>query len=263
VTKKAIVVVLAVLACIVAINAIACQTTAKKESTKTLIASGHPEWPPIMYRDGDKIVGAGPQLFAKIFKELGIEASFKYEGSWDEVQKKAKSGDVDVLVAAYKTPERETYMNYSVAYTVDPVVLVVKKGKVFPYDKWEDLVGKKGVVTTGDSYGAEFDKFIVDKLQVVKVGTPAEAFALLESGEADFFVYAQYSAEGYIFDKKLSEKVEIVAKPVTTEKFYMTISKKSPYADRLPEINKLLKKYEADGTIEQLIADEKKSLWGE
>lgn len=235
--------------------------TETKTETKTLIASGHPEWPPIMYRQDDKIVGAGPEIFAKIFKELDVEATFKYEGAWDEVQKKAKAGSVDVLVAAYKTPERETYMGYSIPYTVDPVVLVVKKGKQFPYEKWEDLVGKRGVVMTGDSYGADFDKFITDKLTVVSVTTPDDAVSMLDKETADYFVYAQYSAEGYIFDKKLSGKLEIISKPVATENFYLTISKKSTYANLMPEINKLLKKYIADGTIDKMIESDKNALW--
>jgi polar amino acid transport system substrate-binding protein len=261
--KKKVLSVLAVLVCLIALGSLSCQSSDKTESSKELIASGHPAWPPIMYQKGDKIVGAGPELFAKIFQELGVKAAFKYEGPWDQVQAKAKSGSVDVLVAAYKTPERETYMKYSIPYTVDPVSLVIKKGNVLTYNKWEDLIGKKGVVMVGDSYGADFDKFMAQNLTVVKVGTPEEAVALLEKEEADYFVYALYSAEAYIFEKKASEKIEIVHRPVATENFYLTISKKSSFIGLMPEINKLLKQYEADGTIQQLIDDKKKSLWGE
>ncbi len=238
-----------------------CGETKTETKTKTLIASGHPEWPPIMYRQDDKIIGAGPEIFVNIFKELGVEAVFRYEGKWDEVQNKAKAGSVDVLVAAYKTPERETYMDYSIPYTVDPVVLVVKKGKPFPYEKWEDLVGKRGVVMTGDSYGADFDKFIKDKLTVVSVKTPNEASLMLDKETADYFVYALYSAEAYIFNNKLSDRLEIVSKPVATENFYLTISKKSAYVNLMPKINKLLKKYIADRTIAKTIEGNKKALW--
>ena len=236
---------------------------AKKDSAQELVASGHPDWPPIMYQQNDKIVGAGPEIFAKVFDELDVKAVFSYEGNWDEVQKKAKAGTVDVLVAAYKTPEREQYMDYSIPYTVDPVVLVVKKGKLFPYEKWEDLIGKKGVVTTGDSYGQDFDSYITKSLTVQKVATPAEAFALIENGEADYFVYALYSAEGYIFENKASDKVEIVPKYVATEKFYLTISKKSAFADLMPKINTILKRYESDGTIKRTIEKNKQALWNQ
>jgi len=226
-----------------------------------LVASGHPEWPPIMYQKDDKIVGAGPEIVAKVFGDLGVKVDSKYEGPWDVVQSKAKDGTVDVLVAAYKTAERETYMDYSIPYTVDPVVLVTKKGKAFSYDNWNDLVGKKGVVTTGDSYGQDFDAFLKDKLTVQQVGTPAEAFALLGNGEADYFVYALYSAENYFFQQKVSDQFEIIPKYVSSENFYLTISKKSSFGSLLPQVNALLEKYKSDGTIDRIIENSKQSLW--
>ena len=235
----------------------------KNKLPAELVASGHPEWPPIMYQQDDKIVGAGPEIVAKVFGDLGVKVDSKYEGLWDVVQSKAKDGTVDVLVAAYKTPERETYMDYSIPYTVDPVVLVTKKGKAFSYDKWDDLIGKKGVVTTGDSYGQDFDAFLKDKLTVQGVATPAEAFAMLDKEEADYFVYALYSAENYFFKQKVSDQFEIIPKYVSSENFYLTISKKSPFGSLLPQVNALLEKYKSDGTIDKIIESSKASLWSE
>lgn len=235
----------------------------KSEPVKELIVSGHPEWPPIMYQQDDQIVGAGSEIAKKIFSELGIKVFSKYEGPWDVVQEKAKSGSVDVLAAAYKTAERETYMEYSIPYTIDPVALVVKKGKLFPYDKWEDLIKKKVVVTIGDSYGQDFDDFIKEKMTVRKVATPKEAFDLLDKEEADCFVYALYSVENYFFTNKVSEKFEIVPKYVSSENFFLTISKKSPYVSLMPKVNELLKKYQKDGTIEKIIEKNKQTLWNE
>ncbi len=230
----------------------------KSESEKEFIASGHPAWAPIMYQENDLIVGAGPEIISKIFNELGLKISVKYAGPWDVVQEKAKSGEVDLLVAAYKTPEREMYMDYSVAYTVDPVSLFVKKGKTFPFANWDELIGKKGVVTSGDSYGQDFDKFIKDKLSVTTVATPDEAFALLINGQADFFVYALYSGENAIVAKNLKEQIEVIPNYVSSENFYVTISKKSSLVSYLPQINQLLEKYKADGTIDQAIKKYKK-----
>jgi polar amino acid transport system substrate-binding protein len=232
-----------------------------KNRNKKLIASGHSDWPPIMYQQNDLIIGAGPEIAAKIFEELGIKFTSRYEGPWDIVQEKAAKGTIDVLVAAYKTTARETYMDYSIPYTVDPVVLVVKKGKTFPYNEWGDLISKQGVVTAGDSYGQAFDDFIAARLSVKKVGTPEEAFEALAREEVDYFVYALYSAQGYIFKNDLGDQVEILSQYVSTENFYLTISKKSPYNKYLPQINALLEKYKTDGTIDQIIEKYKKLLW--
>ncbi len=220
-----------------------------------LIASGHTDWAPIMYQEGNKIIGAGPKIVSDIFDELGVKVNSKFVGSWDIVQEKAKDGSIDVIVAAYKTDERETYMDYSVPYTIDPVVLLVKQGKVFSYEDWSDLVGKKGVVMKGDSYGQDFDDFISEKLMVNEVGTAKEAFSALENDEVDYFIYALYSAEDYIFQNDLSGKIEILPKYVSSEYFYITISKKSSFVDLLPQVNDILKRYETEGKIKDVIEE--------
>jgi len=235
----------------------------KNQVSEKLIISGHPEWAPIMYQQDDEIVGAGEEIASMIFKELGVETVSKYEGTWDVVQNKMKSGVIDVLVAAYKTTEREAYMNYSIPYTVDPVVLVVKKGYAFPYSEWGDLVNKKGVVTTGDSYGIGFDNYIEESLIVQNVSTVEEAFTLLDNEEVDYFVYALYSAENYIFNNDIADQVEIIPNYVSAENFYLTISKKSPFAELLPEINVLLEGYINDGVITEIIEKHKQSLWND
>jgi len=232
----------------------------KNETSKEAIISGHPFWPPIMYQQDDSIAGAGPEIVQKIFSELGIRSVSKYEGSWDVVQEKAKSGEIDVLVAAYKTAEREAYMDYSIPYTVDPVALVVKKGKSFSFERNEDLIGKNGVVTIGDSYGQDFDNFIKENLDPKKVETAEEAFSMLEKEEADYFVYALYAAENYIAKNNIPDQVEILPAYVSSENFYLTISKKSSFAKFLPQINSLLEKYKNDGTIDRIVEKNKQFL---
>ena len=222
----------------------------KKENT-SFVGSGHPAWAPIMYQDGNSIVGVGPDIVKKIFDELGLNISIEYTGTWDVVQEKARSGEVDLLVAAYKTAERETYMDYSVPYTVDPVSIFVKNGHSFPFNYWDELIGKRGVVTKGDSYGQAFDLFIKSKLTVTEVTTPDEAFNLLTNGDADYFVYAYYSGENYLAKNNLKEEIEVLPNNVSSENFYFTISKKSALVKYLPEINKILERYIADGTIKK------------
>jgi len=230
------------------------QTT---QPERALVASGHPEWQPIMFKSGEEIQGAGPALEKMIFDKLGVKTEFPYKGAWDEVQAKAKSGEVDSLVAAYKTDERLTYMDYSEPYTTDPVALFVKAGNNLKFEKPEDLIGKKGIGTVGDSYGQTFDNFIKAKLTVQTVKTSQEAFDLLTSGKADYFVYSLYAGVNEIKLKNLQGKVESLPHFVAEENFFITFSKKSPFTKYLPQVNELIKQYKADGTIDRLIAQYK------
>lgn len=230
----------------------------KEENDKDLTASGHPAWWPIMHEKDGQIVGAAPEIVKKILTEIGgINATTPYVGAWDVVQQKAQTGEIDIIVAAYKTAAREKYMNYSIPYTLDPISIIVKKGNAFPYDEWGDLIGKNGVLMVGDSYGQDFDTFIEANLTTVRVATPAEAFALLNNGEADYFIYALYSAEHYIKENNISNEVEIIPKYVTAENFYLTISKKSSFVNLMPQINAILERYKNDGTIDEIIEKNK------
>ncbi len=149
-------------------------------------------------------------------------------------------------------------MDYSIPYTVDPVSLFVKKGNGFPFENWDELIGKKGVIMLGDSYGQDFDDFIVDELDVVIVETSNEAFELIISGEADYFVYALYSGENALGkDEELSQQIEILPNYVASENFYMTVSKKSVLVEWLPQIDEILQRLIDDGTVERLIEENK------
>jgi polar amino acid transport system substrate-binding protein len=216
--------------------------------------SGHPEWPPIMFRSGNVIDGAGAALVKRIFDGLQLRTAFPYTGTWDEVQSKAQSGEVDILVAAYKTAPREGYMIYSDPYTTDPVALYVAKGKAFAFTNWDVLKGKRGVAMIGDSYGADFDNFAAANLQLFRATTAGEAFNLIATGQADYLLYSLYAGNDLLKKTGTASQFESLPKYVAEENFYITISRKSPFVIYMAQINEAIAKYKADGTITALIA---------
>ena len=218
----------------------------------TLLASGHPEWAPVMWRQGNQIVGVGADLVRIMCNDLGISCETRAVGIWDVVQDGARSGKIDLLVGAYKTDARQKYLDYSIAYASDPVVLFVRKGSTMNYSGWSDLIGKKGVVTTGDSYGSAFDGYIKANLKVTAVDSAQDAFAQLTNGNCDYFIYALYSGKAELRRLHLANSITVIDKPVAEEKFYIAISKVSPFAKYLPQFNKLIENYLNDGTIDML-----------
>ena len=237
----------------------ACDTTSNPNANSpashtTIIASGHPEWPPIMYQSGAVIDGAGPALVKKIFDDLGVAVEFPHTGTWDQVQAKARTGEVDILVAAYKTTEREGYMVYSDAYTTDPVAIFVGKGKAFPFGSWDVLIDKNGIAMVGDSYGQAFDDFAAARLHLRRVTTSAQAFDLVASGQADYLLYSLFAGNDYLKKTGAGSQFESLPKFVDEENFYITISRKSPYVSYLRLLNQEIAKYKANGTVAALIA---------
>lgn len=223
------------------------------QASEVLNASGHPQYPPIMWKEGGSIIGAGPELVKLLFKDLNVTVRSPYRGEWDKVQEEARSGKTDVIVGLYMTEERKKYLEYSNPYARDPVVIFVAKNKAFKYAKWDDLIGKKGTTTIGDSFGQAFDKFIAEKLTVTRSAKVEENFAKLADGRADYFIYSMYSG---LFESErlgISEIIEFLPINVSVENFYIGVSKRSPFVKYLPQINKKLDALIMDGTVDRLI----------
>lgn len=226
-------------------------TTACCVSTKyTIVASGHPAWSPVMYQSGEHISGIGPEVASKVAEDIGFDFKSIYVGSWDMVQQRGKAGEIDLIVAMYKTTEREKYFYFSIPYTVDPITPFIAKDKTFSLNKKEDLLGKKGVVTKGDSYGQELDDYIVKaNLDITVVETPDQGFSMIKEGKADYFLYSAYAGKAIIAEKNISGIKE--SGTISEQPFYMAISKKSPIAKYMNQIN---------ASIERQISDPNSSL---
>ncbi|MCX6797885.1 MAG: transporter substrate-binding domain-containing protein [Candidatus Falkowbacteria bacterium] len=210
---------------------------------KVFIASGNSEWAPISYQSSGKLMGIGVDLVTKIFSDLGLKINVQYMGTWDELQAKAKTGEVDVLVGTYKSPEQLDYLGYtSVPYASSSIALFIKKDKKFSYRDWNSLLRKKGVGVIGASYGEEFNDFIkTNNLSLAQATSSRSAFYSVSEGKADYFIFYRDAGEkALLSNKPLSLKITTVPEFITTEDFYIAISKKSPYYKQLAEISKSL-----------------------
>ncbi|MDD4409302.1 MAG: transporter substrate-binding domain-containing protein [Candidatus Pacebacteria bacterium] len=224
-------------------------------SAEEVIASGHPDWSPVMLKAGDKIVGIGPDLVTKVMDDLGLETNCSYSGPWDRVQVMGIQGDIDVIVAAYKTEERQKYFAYSDSYFDDPIGLFA--AKQFAYSGKESLLGHSIAVTKGDSYGSEIDEFLVTSLKEGKL-TLSEypdvdsALASLEK-ESDAMLYSAYAGRTAINEAKFKNVKEVAI--VGSQPFYILISKKSKYVELLPQVNNLIALYKGNGELDKLIEE--------
>jgi polar amino acid transport system substrate-binding protein len=220
-------------------------------SADTYIVSGNPKAPPVVWEEYNKLVGVGPDIAESILKELGLDYDIQVNGNWQQVQDKCKSGEIDILVSAYQNDERSTYMDYSIPYLPQPTVIIVEKGKEFPFGRWESLIGKQGVSNIGESYGQKFDTFIKEKLSVQFIAFD-RAVEMLNRGEADYLIVDLFTALIYSRLLRGEDAVTILDPPVTTQSFHITIGKNSPMAVQMPAINKKLYRLVKDGTVEKL-----------
>lgn len=219
-------------------------------------ASGHPDWPPFSWKSGNKIIGVGPELVKKIFNDIGIKnINYNYRGNWERVLLDTKTGNLDILVSAYKTPKRAKFLNYAeIPYAYDENKIWTLKGHEFAFKNWKDLIDKKGAMAGGESFGEEIDNAINLKLiDIYRVSYSKKILTMLENGRIDYYPYSYYS--GLIFAKQLGYDEKIVSSPISlsVEPIYISISKKSKLVFDIKNISKLVDKYKKDGTVKKII----------
>ena len=206
-------------------------------SSQSFVVSGNPNAPPVVWEQYQELVGLAPDLATSISAELNIPITLRRFGNWQNVQKKARAGEIDMIVSVYKNNEREEYLEFSDPYLSQPTVIVVEKGKEFNFSSWDALIGKKGVSNAGESYGQKFDEFAREKLDV-SYHQFERALQILNLGEADYLIIDLYSALIYSRLLQGEDSVTILDPPVTVQSFHFGIRKDSELVKHLPEINK-------------------------
>lgn len=230
-------------------------TFAADECAK-ITATGHPQYPVIAFRDGDKMVGAAPMLVEAIAKELKIPLESKYMGSWEEAQAATREGKADMIFGIYYNDERATYLDYvKPAFMFDDVAIFVVKGKEFPFTGQNDLIGKKGVTNQGESYGNEFDAFMKDKLDVARTDGIDDAFKDLLAGKADYVIAGYYPGLAEAAKAGIKDQVVPLDQALLTAEMFVAFSKKSPCRSLAEGFGKGITEMTTDGRFDKILTD--------
>lgn len=220
-------------------------------------AVGYSDFKPFSWQDKSTLLGLSSDLSHLIFSDLGLPINFQVAASWPAAQEQVSSSQADFLVAARQSNDN---FIYSDSYMIDPVALFVNSGHPFSYLKWEDLIGKKGVTINGASFDDNFDSFLKSHLNITYVNSEADGFALVSSGQADYFLDSYYAGANFIQTKNNQGKFFSMKPYVVTENICFAISKQSPLVPYLPAINKLIARYKLDGTIDSLLRSNREAL---
>ena len=220
-----------------------------------LIVTGHPSYPPVAWKEGNRIVGASLKMVEMIAQDLGLKVESKFMGSWEDAQEAIRKGTADIIFGIYYNDVRAAYMNYiKPAYMKDPVVLLVPEGKTFPYTKWSDLKGKKGVSNKGESYGPEFDEYMAKNLNIIRGDGVEECFQILLQGKAEYMIIGLYPGMDEEKKLKIENKIEILPRQLNAFKMFVAFSKKSPCYEKYQQaFSQRIKAMVESGAVQTLL----------
>ncbi|MDQ5988665.1 MAG: hypothetical protein CSYNP_04426 [Syntrophus sp. SKADARSKE-3] len=236
---------------------------AHADSCESLVVTGHPTYSPVSWAENGQIVGAAPDMVAAIASELGVKkVTSKDFGSWAEAQRAARTGRADVIFGIYKNDARARYLNYiEPPFMRDPVVIAVRAGGTFPFEKWDDLKGRKGVTNEGESYGNEFDAFMKKYLIVARVKGLDKAFKALLDGKVDYLIVGLYPGRNEARKLGAAAKVAFLPKELNSFDMYVAFSKRSKCYSALKDgFAARIKAYVEQGKVKELLekAEKKK-----
>jgi polar amino acid transport system substrate-binding protein len=220
----------------------------------SLILTGHPSYPPVSWATdgGATLEGAGIEIVSKLASASQVPLQVLDGGSWSGAQEAVKAGKADAIVGLYRTQARLpsfTYVEPPIAQ--DPSAVLVRTGETFSYKNWNSLIGKKGVVSLGESFGHDFDTFAASKLHVTTVRGNKAVYAALLAKQADYALMGYYAAES----EMPKDKVVFATQNFATEGLYIAFSKTTPCASLAPAFSKGLTAMIADGTVKRLFAE--------
>jgi polar amino acid transport system substrate-binding protein len=221
-----------------------------------IVSTGHPEYPAMAFKDGDRIRGAAPSLVKAIASGLDVPLEAQYMGSWAEAQAATRKGDADMIFGIYYNDERAEFLDYvQPGFAYDPVNVFVVQDKPFDYKDQSDLIGKKGATNKGESYGTEFDAFMADKLDVVRTDGIDKAFEALLAGEADYVIAGYYPGQAEATRLDINDQVVPLEPPVVSDEMFIAFSKKSPCAALAAKFGDGVETLTTDGSFEQMMRD--------
>jgi len=221
-----------------------------------IVATGHPQYPVIAFKQGDNIVGAAPALVAAIAAKLTLPLQSQYMGSWADAQAAARDGKADMIFGIYYNEERAKDLDYvQPAFMYDDVAIFVAKGKAFPFKGRDDLIGKKGVTNQGESYGDEFDAFMQEKLDVARADGIDDAFQDLLAGKADYLIAGYYPGLAEASRAGIKDQIETLDQALLTTEMFVAFSKKSPCAGLAGEFGQGIAERTTDGSFDAMLTE--------
>lgn len=202
--------------------------------------------------------GVSQEILAQIFGRMGMAFEIQLV-PWARALKIVEHGEADGIPLLMKTPEREAYMVYS-----EPIVehrellyYLPERMGVFEWRDYADLKDLTVGLINGYTYGEGFlDALSTGAFRAVYSQDTEANFRLLLAGRIDLILEDETTAGQLLAARpEWSYRIRAMGKPVTSYYWYMGISRLSPLADHVDEVNRVLSDMRDDGSLDVILSN--------
>ncbi|WP_224983808.1 substrate-binding periplasmic protein [Geomonas agri] len=231
----------------------AAEKPALPAACRTVVYSTNPQYPPYDWStDGRNFDGASIELLNMVLPP-GVSAKPALF-PWKRSMFLAESGQIDLLASLRITPERERYLVFTSHRAFpNPIVFFKRKDRDFPYRQWKDLVGLKGGMSAGDTFGGGFDQYWRSNLHMEEAPSMLENYQKLDSGRIDYFVTSLYAGQAFLAKHPTSHEIVPVLPAISNQDIHFGFSKKSPCAPLAEYVSTRLRELDAKGVPQKLL----------
>lgn len=251
------------------------QTPAIPDTTETVVttAPAKPEcqmvlgmdaWEPYQYMTVDnRVAGLDIELAKTILTDMGCSISV-VQGSWTELLNKLKSGEIDLVLGASKTEDREQFAYFSDPYRKEQFQLYVRKEQAsLPFTDIKSFIEaghKVGVVNEyyyGDQVASLYED---DKYRQQFIGAIISELnmARLLDEEIDGLLEDSFVAASILRRKGLDKYIQPHSISLESSEVFLMFSKQSVAEQTVADFNRGLQQLRSSGEYNRIV--EKYSL---
>ncbi len=214
-------------------------TSLKAEECATPIISGPPAWPPFVFPKNDtgERWGVAIDISQQVFTSIGAKNSVDTIKPWKRVLRDLEQGKIDLIFALLVSKERRDKYIYTDAWAYDTYGVVTLKGKEFKYSSVEDLRNHSGAYYADLRIPKPLNQVFEQGKNFQSIKDVASLYKVLHQGRVDYLIVSVPSFVWFIPDQYRKNDFSVIKESLVTLPVYMALSRKSPCAQFIDEIN--------------------------
>lgn len=232
---------------------------AQPQASECELTMGMDAWEPYQYiAVGNKVSGLDVELVQAAANIMQCQLNV-VQGSWLELLAMLKAGEVDFVLGASKTEEREEFAYFSEPYRQERFLLYVRKERPdMPYDTIEEFIkaGHKVGIVNEYYYGEDLaNLYATQEYQPQFVGAFISELnmARLLDEEIDGLLEDSFVGASILRRKGLDKYIEPHGISLGTSDVFVMFSKKSVNEAQVAAFNQALQQLRSNGEYQSLI----------
>ena len=218
---------------------------------------GWDDYPPYQISDKGTQRGIDVDIISAVLEAQGHRVRF-LKLPWARQLKMLESGELDIVMSASKSPERERFARWSEAYRSERAALIGLAGKVMTVPSLASVIetpGTRIAVIRDSSYPGEFERLLKDedfKARLDFTATARNSLLMLGAGRVTYVIDDPVTAQ-YLTREVKGPPVAMALEIMSDESFFMlsqrTLARRP---NLLGDLNQALARLKRDGHIKTI-----------